>query len=534
LAAALVESPVFRQTWERTRSDLQDQSASAYDLSLATLAALRGWSDGEIASLLFAWRTQHGENPSKIRRPDYLARTLRRARDAARQDDQSPVDLSSFRVRPVPTVPHEPLVAEVPDPGPLPESLCRIPGFVSAVMDHCLATAPYPNVPLAFCGALALQALLAGRKVRDEADNRTNIYLLALAFSSAGKDWPRKLNVKILHRVGLINCLGDKFASGEGIQDALFLNPAMLFQNDEIDGLLQSISKSRDGRYENLMGTLLTMYSSANSVYPMRRKAGKEAPGVIDQPSLTIFGTAIPTHYYTALSERMLTNGFFARMLIVDSGRRSAGQEPGILAPSETILSTARWWADFQPAPGNLQTHHPEPVTVSATAAARAQLVESRIAAGQHYSHAESRGDAVGTTVWGRAQEQIRKLALLYAVSENHSNPQVTEAAVQWASAFVNHLTHRMLFMANCHLSESEFDQRCKRVIEALQAWRREHGDAWMSFRDLARKFRWSRRDHDDIRTALSDQDHIETNLIPTGGRPKLVYRLKSLSETQA
>jgi hypothetical protein len=55
-----------------------------------------------------------------------------------------------------------------------------------------------------------------------------------------------------------------------------------------------------------------------------------------------------------------------------------------------------------------------------------------------------------------------------------------------------------------------------------------------MSFRDLARKFRWSRRDHDDIRTALSDQDHIETNLIPTGGRPKLVYRLKSLSETQA
>jgi len=277
---------------------------------------------------------------------------------------------------------------------------------------------------------------------------------------------------------------------------------------------------------------LLTMYSTANSVYPMRRKAGKEAPGAIDQPSLTIFGTAIPTHYYAALSERMLTNGFFARMLIVDSGRRSAGQEPGLLAPCDPILSTARWWADFQPAQGNLQAHHPEPVTVMATAGARAHLVESRIAAGQHYSRAEIRGDAVGTTVWGRAQEQIRKLALLYAVSENHTAPQITEAAVLWATAFVNHLTHRMLFMANCHLSESEFDQRCKRVIEALQGWRREHGDTWMSFRDLARKFRWSRRDHDDIRSALSDQDRIETNLIPTGGRPKLVYRLKALPET--
>jgi hypothetical protein len=74
------------------------------------------------------------------------------------------------------------------DPGPLPDELLRVPGFVSDVMDHCLATAPYPNAALAFCGALSLQAALAGRKVRDSADNRTNIYLLALAYSSVGKD----------------------------------------------------------------------------------------------------------------------------------------------------------------------------------------------------------------------------------------------------------------------------------------------------------------------------------------------------------
>jgi hypothetical protein len=48
------------------------------------------------------------------------------------------------------------------DPGPLPAELFRIPGFVSEVMDHCLATAPYPNVVMAFAGALALQAVLAG------------------------------------------------------------------------------------------------------------------------------------------------------------------------------------------------------------------------------------------------------------------------------------------------------------------------------------------------------------------------------------
>ena len=167
---------------------------------------------------------------------------------------------------------------------------------------------------MAFCGALALQATLAGRRVRDPGDNRTNLYLLGLAHSAAGKDWPRKLNVKILQQIGMADCTGERFASGEGIQDSLLITPSMLFQTDEIDGLLQSINKSRDARHEQIMSTLLTMYSSANSVFPMRRKAGTEPAGVINQPSLVIFGTAIPNHYYEALSERMLTNGLFARI----------------------------------------------------------------------------------------------------------------------------------------------------------------------------------------------------------------------------
>ncbi|MFM8189025.1 MAG: hypothetical protein ACKN85_11145 [Pirellula sp.] len=111
---------------------------------------------------------------------------------------------------------------------------------------------------------------------------KLSAYLLGLAHSSAGKDWPRKLNTRILFEIGAAGCLGERFSSGERIQYALYLSPTMLFQTDEIDGILQSMSTSRDGRHENLMSTLLTMYSSANSVYPMRRKAGKESSGAPD------------------------------------------------------------------------------------------------------------------------------------------------------------------------------------------------------------------------------------------------------------
>ena len=217
---------------------------------------------------------------------------------------------------------------------------------------------------MAFCGALALQAVLAGRKVRDPGDNRTNLYLLGLAHSAAGKDRPRKVNTEILHAIGLSSQVGGRFASGEGVQDALFIEPCMLFQTDEIDGMLQSINKARDARHESIMGTLLTMYSSANSVFPMRRKAGKDAPGAIDQPCLVVFGTAIPNHYYEALSERMLTNGFFARMIILECGKRSSG--PGAEHPA---AAGAR--AGDRQVVGGLPARHGEPAELASRPADR-------------------------------------------------------------------------------------------------------------------------------------------------------------------
>jgi hypothetical protein len=355
------------------------------------------------------------------------------------------------------------------DPGPVPDELLRVPGFVSEVIDHCLATAPYPNVVMAVAGALALQAVLAGRKVRDLGDNRTNLYLLGLAHSSAGKEHPRKLNTEILHGVGLSSQVGGRFASGEGLQDALFGEPCMLFQTDEIDGMLQSINKARDARHENIMSAMLTIYSSANSVFPMRRKAGKESPGVIDQPCLVVFGTAIPNHYYQALSERMLTNGFFARMIVLECGHRAPGQEPRVQPLPERVLETAKSWVDRRSNTGNLEDRHPEPRVVPQSNEAKSILIETRLEAEAEYAKAEAAGDEAGTAVWGRVSEHARKLALIYAVSESHDSPEIGKAATEWASRFVVHQARRMLFMAQSHVAENPFDAECLKLLKKLR-----------------------------------------------------------------
>ncbi len=416
------------------------------------------------------------------------------------------------------------------DPGPMPDELFRIPGFVSEVMDHCMATAPYPNLVMAFAGALALQAVLAGRKVRDPGDNRTNLYLLGLAYSAAGKDRPRKLNTEILHAVGLSGCLGSRFASGEGIQDALLAEPTMLFQTDEIDGLLQSINKAKDARHENLMSTMLTIYSSADSVFPLRRKAGKESPGAIDQPCLVLFGTAIPSHYYEALSERMLTNGFFSRMITLECGRRSRGQEPRIQRIPERVIETAQWWADFRSGTGNLETWHPVPRIVSHTEDAQEILIATRLEAEDEYSKAEAAGYEPGTTVWGRISEHVRKLALLYAISENHTHPEIGRAAATWARRFVMHQARRMLFMAGSHVSENPFDAECLKFLKKLRA--AEAGELAHSV--LLKRMKTDAKTFLAIVTTLEQRGDIMTRTMTTRGARGRYYRMTKRQSSDA
>lgn len=66
------------KTWKRERADFGDQSASSYDMSLSTIAALHNWTDQEIVNLLIANRRHHGDD-LKLRE-DYYARTIARAR----------------------------------------------------------------------------------------------------------------------------------------------------------------------------------------------------------------------------------------------------------------------------------------------------------------------------------------------------------------------------------------------------------------------------------------------------------------------
>lgn len=83
--ALLEGEPKFKQSWERKRKDLQDQSASSYDFALANYAVMAGWTDQEIVDLLIANRRKHGDD-LKLR-PDYYERTIAKVRDTLRKEE---------------------------------------------------------------------------------------------------------------------------------------------------------------------------------------------------------------------------------------------------------------------------------------------------------------------------------------------------------------------------------------------------------------------------------------------------------------
>lgn len=408
-------------------------------------------------------------------------RALRELREPGcydrREEANSDVDLSGI-LKPNRIEKQEKEAPLFPNPGPVPDKLLSIPGFIDDVVKLSMQSAPYPNRVLSFTGALALLAFLVGRKVQDKRDNRSNIYLIALADSGTGKDHPRKVNFNIAFRAGVAGAIGDAFASGEGLEDALFMHPSMLFQADEFDCIFNTLKYSKDNRAESINEKLLKFYGASNTIYPLRKKASaKKKDGTVHEiahivnPNLVLLGTAIPQYFYESLSRRVLENGLVARCIIVEAGKRGKAGNPQPITPSDSLIRAATYLANLD-VNGNLTNEYPKPLIITETPEATAALREVQQECDRRYNFYEAQNEGAAKALWARAHEKVCKLAMLHGISGNVYNPLITEKSVRWAWKFIDHLTRRMLYMADRYVYENIFDEKCQRAIRKLQ----EHG----------------------------------------------------------
>lgn len=457
-------------------------------------------------------------------------RALRELREPGcydrREEVSSDVDLSGI-LKPNRIEKQEKEAPLFPNPGPVPDKLLSIPGFIDDVVKLSMQSAPYPNRVLSFTGALALLAFLVGRKVQDKRDNRSNIYLIALADSGTGKDHPRKVNFNIAFRAGVAGAIGDAFASGEGLEDALFMHPSMLFQADEFDCIFNTLKYSKDNRAESINEKLLKFYGASNTIYPLRKKASaKKKDGTVHEiahivnPNLVLLGTAIPQYFYESLSRRVLENGLVARCIIVEAGKRGEAGNPQPITPSDSLIRAATYLANLD-VNGNLTNEYPKPLIITETPEATAALWEVQLECDRRYNFYEAQNEGAAKALWARAHEKVCKLAMLHGISGNVYNPLITEKSVRWAWKFIDHLTQRMLYMADRYVYENIFDEKCQRAIRKLQ----EHGGR-LSHSKLLRLLHESADSMKKIAETLQEKGTVQVEYDSSVRPAAKIYRL--------
>ncbi len=409
--------------------------------------------------------------------------------------------------------------------------LYTCPGFVDTLADYTLRTARYTNRALAFSGALALLSFLCGRRYRTLSHLSSQLYLIALADSATGKEWPRQVNFRLLQSFGYGASFGDRFASGEGLEDSLYRSPSMFYQPDEISFLFASFSdRNFSPTASSIANTILRLYT--DGIYAMRvvsRKraskgqAGEEARArIIENPNLVLFGTATPEKFYTSLSLDGLENGLLGRCFVVpSSARRVRNVSPSYdEQPPALVCDSFDVFKELGDSTAKKDGSRSVPETPEATA--ELGRIDDLFTDRVNGALAGSQLDGGDAALWGRAFEKCYKLALLRAVSRDPEEPLVSVEDAQWGAALAEAVVVDLLRQARLHIASDDFMS----VVNVVRRILHSHRGRPVPRSVVLNVARVRTRILDEVVDYLKEAGELEVGVGKGRGRPVTAYRL--------
>jgi hypothetical protein len=418
--------------------------------------------------------------------------------------------------------PNDEPVQHAPKVGKFPKHLLTAPGFIGEVIDWNMAYATKPQPILALAGALSLLAVLTGRKVSDPYNTRTNLYCIAVSDSGSGKERARKVIKRVLFSSGLGERCKENPASNTGIVNAVDDAPeaTLIYLIDEMGELLQTLTgQNAPAHLRSIMRVLMSLFTSSDDVFIGDTFADVKRHIEIINPHVSLYGATVPKSLYEAFTGDTVSNGFLSRMLIFESeSGPQRGREVGTAELPESILRTAKFWAEFAPdGYGNLSDKKQlNPLIVPYTAEAQQIMEDLETLA---YDEQVS-GKSSAPVLWTRLREKARKLALLWACSQNPITPVVGREAAQWAAELAEFLTRKMLAIAEAWIAETPFQARRKRLLRTLAA-----SPAGLTKSQLTRAMQHlTNRERTEILDSLLEGGEIRQEVIHTNTRPRTVF----------
>lgn len=130
-------------------------------------------------------------------------------------------------------------------------------------------------------------------------------------------------------------------------------------------------------------------------------------------------------------------------------------------------------------------------------------------------------GEPLGT-LWTRATEKARKLALIYACSRDAERWNVDESAARWGCDVSRYLTYRLVYLANQWVAENPFDAKRKRLLRMIV----RAGEGGITRSELYGKTRaFTTRERAELLESLHLCGDVTEVKELTGGAPRVTYK---------
>jgi hypothetical protein len=170
---------------------------------------------------------------------------------------------------------------------------------------------------MALGAALTVCGTLMGQRIAGPTKSSTHLYIINLAPTGSGKDWPLQSGARVFDAVGKPGLIGvGGFASGPGFLKRVARDPLMWCPIDELGDELAKINAKGGGVWLTMtIGVLKECYNAFGTVATAEKV--EEQSTRVHWPAVSILGAATPEKFFGSLQPGDLESGFANRLLIL-------------------------------------------------------------------------------------------------------------------------------------------------------------------------------------------------------------------------
>ena len=418
---------------------------------------------------------------------------------------------------------------ELPLRKPLPAGWDNVGGLIADIMQLMVATAKRPQPVLALGASLCAIGALMGRKYSSENNTRSNLYVVGIAESGAGKNHSRMVINELFRKANLLQYLGgNKIASGAGLIAAIQRQPSSLFQLDEFGMFLAAAAdRKRSPRYVcEILDLMTELYTTSGTTYfgvEYATNQNDNAHRAIHQPCACIYGTTTPIHFWQALQAANVADGSLARFMILQSENDFPDSNDvfGTIKPAQGLIDRLRI---IHQGGGKLNGNLTDAGAVDEVLV-EPRVVPSSVTAREVFRSLDHQMvdrlrlslDSGYSSILARVEENATKLALIRAVSRDPIDPQIEDHDARWGILISSYCAELTIREVSARVSENQVASLHKRAIQIV----RDAGLAGMSKSDFTRRTQFmDHRQRDGVLHTLLEARLIEAHILQSKGRP--------------